>query len=235
MQFTAMDTDHETREREQWLWNINISANPNLQSLSRVNIRMHSGLLSPRHLEMLNSAKPSIVYIYKWFTSLCRASIYLRFLQKILSNYSFLCHPLVIKFADAEKTKEQCRAVSKINWAVMMGTISWRLTHSVTPRLRTIIYVSSKILSVFFITLSETLAFIHSLSLSFSRLSSIISLYISLSPWWCGTGIRRIIRVMMWVFFPSYITHGPEEMTIENTTKDMFKVRGLDCIYSRAM
>ena len=36
-----------------------------------------------------------------------------------------------------------------------MGTISWRLTHSVTPRLRTIIYVSSKILSVFFITLSE--------------------------------------------------------------------------------
>ena len=100
---------------------------------------------------MLNSAKPSIVYIYKWFTSLCRASIYLRFLQKILSNYSFLCHPLVIKFADAEKTKELCRAISKINWAVMMGTISWRLTHSVTPRLRTIIYVSSKILSVFFI------------------------------------------------------------------------------------
>ena len=148
-----MDTDHETREREQCLWNINISADPNLQSLSRVNIRMHSRLLSPRHLEMLNSAKPSIVYIYKWFTSLCRASIYLRFLQKILSNYSFLRHPLVIKFA--EKTKEQCRAVPKINWAVMMGTISWRLTHSVTPRLRTIIYVSSKILSVFFITLSE--------------------------------------------------------------------------------
>ena len=112
---------------------------------------MHSGFLSPRHFEMLNSAKPSIVYIYKWFTSLCRASIYLRFLQKILSNYSFLCHPLVIKFADAEKTKELCRAISEINWAVMMETISWGLTHSVTPRLRTIIYVSSKILSVFFI------------------------------------------------------------------------------------
>ena len=34
-----------------------------------------------------------------------------------------------------------------------METISWRLTHSVTPRLQTIIYVSSKILSVFFIRL----------------------------------------------------------------------------------
>lgn len=126
-----------------------------------------------------------------------------------------------------------------------MGTISWRLTHSVTPRLRTIIYVSSKILSVFFITLSERQNYFRIpriYSFSVPVLFPIVINHLI---------IHLIITLMMrdWhqkdhtchhVDFLSKlhnarIQDGPEKMTIENTTKDMFKVRGLDCIYSRAM
>ena len=98
------------------------------------------------------------------------------------SNYSFLRHPLVIKFAEAEKTKETVSGLSEINWAAMMETISWRLTHSVTPSLRSITCVSSGIMfCLIFHKTARSVSYIHYfyLSLNSTWVSSILSISIS--------------------------------------------------------